>query len=66
MIFSILRSKWKTVLLFLALIIAASSFWFTSELVSDLSVGERKKIKICRDWQRIFGLRILIPDVHPR
>ncbi len=45
----ILRSKWKTTLLFLALIISASSFWFTSELVSDLSKEERKKIKIWAD-----------------
>jgi len=49
MIFSILRSKWKTVLLFLALVIAASSFWFTSELVSNLSKEERNKIKIWAD-----------------
>lgn len=49
MIFSILRSKWKTVLLFLALAISASSFWFTSELVSNLSKEEHHKIKIWAD-----------------
>lgn len=49
MILSILRSKWKTVLLFLALAISASSFWFTSELVSNLSKEEKHKIKIWAD-----------------
>ncbi len=44
-----LRSKWRTVLLILALGIAASSFWFTSELVSNLAKEERKKIKIWAD-----------------
>lgn len=44
-----LRSKWRTVLLILALGIAASSFWFTSELVSDLAKEEHKKIKIWAD-----------------
>jgi K+-sensing histidine kinase KdpD len=44
-----LRSKWRTVLLILALVIAASSFWFTSELVSNLAKEERKKIKIWAD-----------------
>jgi anti-sigma regulatory factor (Ser/Thr protein kinase) len=49
MIFSILRSRWKTILLFLALAISASSFWFTSELVSNLSKEEQHKIKIWAD-----------------
>ena len=46
---TLLRSKWRTVLLILALGIAASSFWFTSKLVSDLAKDERKKIKIWAD-----------------
>ncbi len=63
MIFSILRSKWKTVLLFLALIIAASSFWFTSELVSDLSKEERNKIKIWADASKELQAVPLTGDV---
>lgn len=44
-----LRSKWKTVLLILALGIASSSFWFTNKLVGNLAKEERKKIKIWAD-----------------
>ncbi len=63
MIFTILRSKWKTVLLFLALVIAASSFWFTSELVSNLSKEERHKIKIWADASKELQAVPLTGDV---
>ena len=63
MIFAILRSKWKTVLLFLALVIAASSFWFTSELVSNLSKEERHKIKIWADASKELQAVPLTGDV---
>ncbi|MEN8122368.1 MAG: HAMP domain-containing sensor histidine kinase [Bacteroidota bacterium] len=63
MIFTILRSKWKTVLLFLALVVAASSFWFTSELVSNLSKEERKKIKIWADASKELQAVPLTGDV---
>ena len=46
---TLLRSKWRTLLLLLALAIASGSFWFTGQLVSKLSKDERKKIKIWAD-----------------
>ena len=49
---ALLRSKWRTFLLILALAIAASSFWFTGELVSNLAKEERQKIKIWADANR--------------
>ena len=61
--FSVLRSKWKTVLLFLALFIAASSLWFTNELVSNLSKEERQKIKIWADASKELQAVPLTGDV---
>src|SRR5574344_12436 len=40
------KTKWKYILLFVAVIIAGLSSWYTGKLVEDLSLEERKRIEL--------------------
>ena len=49
------RSRWNILLLLVAIAIGAGSLWYTHQLVSRLSIEERKKVELWAEATRILA-----------
>lgn len=58
------RQRWKFLLFLAAVLIGVSSLWYTNQLVSKLSVEERKKAELLANaWTQIVNADVNDPDL---